>query len=91
MDKKVYGVLSFISLIIGMAIYLFFRDFDMVLFHLLPKPHFLAGFFIPVPSSVFSSVFLYNLPDALWFLSGIYLIKVTQRYSYTGTYILTIR
>ena len=75
MDKKVCGVLSLVSLIIGMAIYFFFRDLDMVLFRFLPKPHFLAGFFIPVKPSVFSSFFLYNLPDALWFLSGILLLR----------------
>ena len=75
MNKKVYGVLSLTSLIIGMAIYLLFRDLNMVLFSFLPKPHFLAGFLIPVKPSIFSSFLLYNLPDALWFLSGILLLR----------------
>ena len=75
MNKKVYGVLSLTSLIIGMAIYLLFRDLNMVLFSFLPKPHFLSGFFIPVKPSFFSSFLLYNLPDALWFLSGIMFLR----------------
>jgi hypothetical protein len=75
MDKKVYGALSLIALIIGLAIYLFFRGLDMVLFRFLPKPHFLSVLFIPVKPSVFSSFLLYNLPDALWFLSGILFLR----------------
>jgi len=75
MVKKVYGALSLTSLISGMFIYLFFRNLDTVLFQFLPKPSFLEGFFIPVKLSVFSSVLLFNLPDALWFLSGILLLR----------------
>jgi hypothetical protein len=75
MDKKVYCASSLISLIIGLAIYFFFRNLDIVLFEFLPKPYFLEGFFIPVKPSVFSSFLLYNLPDALWFFSGILFLR----------------
>jgi glycopeptide antibiotics resistance protein len=47
----------------------------MVLFEWLPKPGFLETFFIPIKPSVFSSVLLYNVPDTLWFLSGIFFLR----------------
>ena len=75
MAKRFYFASSLLSLIIGLAIYFFFRNLDIVLFEFLPKPCFLEGFFIPVKPSVFSSVLLYNLPDALWFLSGILFLR----------------
>jgi len=80
MAKRFYFVSSLISLITGLAIYFFFRKLDIVLFRFLPKPHFFAGFFIPVKPSIFSSFLLYNLPDALWFLSGILFLRFVWFY-----------
>ena len=80
MAKKVYGALSLASLTMGMGIYLFFRNLDMVLFQWIPKPPFLEGFFIPVRPSAFSSVLLYNVPDALWFLSGLLFLRCAWFY-----------
>jgi hypothetical protein len=48
---------------------------NMLLFDWLPKPDFLNKFFIPVKRSPFSSVLLYNIPDTLWFLSGIFFLR----------------
>ena len=45
----------------------------MVLFEWIPKPPFLERLFIP-PSG-FSPVLLYNVPDALWFLSGLLFLR----------------
>jgi len=75
MAKRVYGTLSLASLIIGMAIYLFFRNMNIVLFDFLPKPQFLDRFFIPIKPSAFASVLLYNIPDILWFLSGLFFLR----------------
>jgi hypothetical protein len=69
--KRLYGLTSIISLITGMGIYLFFRNLNMLIFELIPKPEFLQNVYIPVKHTFFSSLLLYNLPDALWFLSGI--------------------
>jgi hypothetical protein len=74
-DRRNYGIASLVSLFIGFGIYLFFRKLNILLFNLIPKPGFLENVFVPVRHSVFSSILLYNIPDALWFLSGILLIR----------------
>jgi hypothetical protein len=58
-----------------MGIYLFFRDLNMVLFEWIPKPAMLERAFIPISPSAFSSILLYNVPDTLWFLSGIWFLR----------------
>ena len=47
----------------------------MLLFEWIPKMGFLKDVYIPIKHSVFSSMLKYNLPDALWFLSGILLLR----------------
>jgi hypothetical protein len=64
-----------VSLIGGLAIYFFFRSRDVVLFAWLPKPPVLDSFFIPLKPSTFASFLRYNLPDMLWFLSGVLLLR----------------
>ena len=60
----------------GIAVYAFFRNFDMILFSFIPKPAFLGTLFIPVKNnSITSSLLLFNLPDGLWFLSGLLFIR----------------
>jgi hypothetical protein len=69
-------VTGFATLFSGIAIYVFFRNHDMVLFHLISKPTFLNTLFISVKSdSIANSVLLFNLPDGLWFLSGLLFIR----------------
>jgi hypothetical protein len=75
MTKHLYGLLSLLSLVIGMGIYLCFRNLNIVLFEWIPKPYFLENIFVPIPRSVLSSMLLFNLPDALWFLSGILFLR----------------
>jgi hypothetical protein len=75
MSKRFYGLLSLLSLITGMGIYLFFRNLNMVLFEWIPKPGFVGVFSVMVASSFLSSILLYNLPDMLWFLSGIMFLR----------------
>jgi len=70
--RAFYGILSFFSLIIGMSIYLFFRDLNnMILFAWIPKPAFTGTVLVKIKPSILSDMFKYNLPDTLWFLSAI--------------------
>jgi len=69
-------VAGFAALFSGIAVYVFFRNHDMILFHFIPRPAFLNTLFIPVINdSITNSVLLFNLPDGLWFLSGLLFIR----------------
>jgi len=72
-----YFVTGIAALFSGIAVYMFFRNAnDMVLFRFVPKPAFLNSLFIPIKNdSLARSVFLYNLPDGLWFLSGVLFLR----------------
>ena len=87
--RTLYGLLSLSTLVLGMAIYLLFRDFNnMILFSWIPKPQFLDMVLIPLKPSILSDILRYNIPDMLWFVSGIlffrfiwfYKIKVQKVY-----------
>lgn len=58
-----------------MSIYLFFRELNIILFEWIQKPNIIKIFYKPLTSSIFSELILYNLPDMLWFLSGLFLIR----------------
>jgi hypothetical protein len=74
--KLFYGFLSLLFIIIGMGIYLMFRDLNnMILFKWLPKPELTKNIFIQVNPSIFSNILKYNIPDMLWFLSGILFLR----------------
>jgi hypothetical protein len=75
MTKRFYAVASLASLCLGLLIYLFFRNLNIVLFTWLPKPPVLDALFIPLKPSVFSSFLRYHLPDILWFLSGVLFVR----------------
>ena len=70
-----YGLASLIFLLAGMGIYFFFRKTDMILYAWIPKLEFFNELYVPIKQSVFTPVFLYNVPDALWFLSGIFFLR----------------
>jgi len=71
-----YCIAGFTTFFGGFAVYVFFRNHDMILFRFMPKPAFLNTFFIPVKNdSIASSVWLYNLPDGLWLLSGLLFLR----------------
>lgn len=71
----VFCLISIISLFIGMAIYLLFRNTNMLLFQWIPKLEYFKNIYIPIEHSFINSMLLFNLPDALWFLSGILLLR----------------
>jgi glycopeptide antibiotics resistance protein len=73
--KRLYGWLSLIFLVIGIGIYLFFRQLNMLIFEWISKPALLEMFYMHLHPSVFTSIFLYNIPDMLWFLSGVFLLR----------------
>ena len=74
-NRHFYGLASLVSLVLGMLIYLFFRNTNMLIFAWIPQLDFLKDIYIPLEHSIITSMFLYNLPDALWFLSGIFFIR----------------
>jgi len=47
----------------------------MLIFAWIPQLDFLKDIYYPLEPSIITSIFLYNLPDALWFLSGILFIR----------------
>jgi hypothetical protein len=58
-----------------MSIYLFFRGLNIIIFEWIQKPTILEMLYKPVPSSLFTGIILYNLPDMLWFLAGLFLLR----------------
>jgi len=75
-NKTFYGLLSLLTLIIGMVIYLLFRDVNnMILFVWIPKPQFLKTILVPLQPSIFTNILRYNLPDMLWFVSAVLLLR----------------
>jgi len=70
-NRHFYWLTSVIFIFIGMAIYLLFRNTNMLLFQWIPKLEYFKNVYIPMEPSIFRSILLFNLPDALWFLSGI--------------------
>jgi len=73
--KRNYCLLSITSLVIGIGIYVLFRNSEMLLFQWAPKLKFINSIYMPIEYSIISSMFLFNLSDALWFLSGILFIR----------------
>jgi len=60
----------------GLSIYLFFRNRNIVFFKLIPKSSLLDTFYLPVGTDpLFMSMLLFNVPDGLWFLSGLLAIR----------------
>jgi len=89
-NRCFYCLVSIISLFLGMAIYLLFRNTNMLLFQWIPKLEYFKNVYIPIEHSIFCSVLLFNLPDALWFLSGIFFLRFLwfKRYKEQKIYLL---
>lgn len=75
--KLAYYIAAIAAILSGMAIYIFFRNNnDMLLFHLLPKPLFINTLYFPITAgSIWSDMFIFNLPYGLWCLSGLLFIR----------------
>jgi|TergutMp193P3_1026864.scaffolds.fasta_scaffold175643_2 hypothetical protein len=73
--KANYLKASIISLFIGFCIYILFRNIENLLFFTkLNLGHFNNNYFKLTPS-IFSNIIKYNIPDMLWFLSGILFVR----------------
>jgi hypothetical protein len=61
----------------GIAIYVLFRNANMLLFEWFFKPAWLDAFYIPLDTkgNVVLSFLIYNVPDGLWLLSGILFMR----------------
>ena len=96
--KIVYCVSSVVAFLGGAAIYAFFRNINnMTLFHFFPKPLFLASLYNPIKTeSIWSNMFIYNLPYGLWCLSGLLLVRgiwlhnEKWRAIYSGIFIIVV-
>ena len=74
--KLIYYFAAFLVFLTGIVIYTFFRNHNILLFQIFPKPVFLDMLHFPVRANgVWMSMLLFNLPDGLWFLSGLLVIR----------------
>lgn len=75
--KIVYLSLSVIALFLGVTIYASYRNTDIVLFNWIAKPGFIDALYSPASTEtgIIKSMLVYNLPDGLWFLSGVLLMR----------------
>ncbi|MCL2805571.1 MAG: hypothetical protein FWD26_06500 [Treponema sp.] len=71
-----YGLFSLFTLVLGILIYLLFRDLsDFFILKWIPGLDFTKTVFIKLTPSIFSDILKYNIPDMLWFVSGILLLR----------------
>jgi len=80
-------------LLMGIAIYLFFRDVsNLVILARIPAPEFARNMYIQLPPSILSDIVRYNLAGMLWFVSGILFLrfmwfhKTTTQRAYIGCF-----
>jgi len=73
----VYRWAAVLTLLCGMAIYAFFRNIDnMILFQFISKPGFLDVLRSNANAGNYAvSIFVFQGPDVLWFLSGVFFIR----------------
>ena len=70
--KLLYFVLCVFSLIMGLGIYILFRDLNnIVLFEYISIPVIFQKTLFPMKTSNMTNFIRFHLPDMLWFLSGI--------------------
>ncbi len=76
--KLTYCIAAFLAFLGGVTIYAFLRDINnIVFFNFFPKPSFLNTLYKPLQAdSIWSNMFIYNLPDGLWLLSGLLFLRV---------------
>ena len=92
--RLIYGFLSFLFLIAGICVYLFFRDLSGILFFAkMPISEFALNEIIQLTPSLFSNVLKYNLAGMFWLVSGIlffrfiWLYRAKEQKVYIGCFI----
>jgi len=96
--RATYGLLASLFLIMGMCIYLLFRNLsNIVLFDWMAKPSFLVTPLISLNTdTIWGYLFVFNLPHGLWCLSGLLIIRsiwltsVKWRAAYGGIFLTII-
>ena len=75
--KLAYFITAIAVLFGGMTIYVFFRNTNnILLFHYLPKWSFINTLFSPLKAdTIWSKMFIFNLPYGLWCLSGLLFVR----------------
>jgi hypothetical protein len=94
--KLLYYIFAFFALLIGIVLYAFFRNIDnLIIFQFIEKPVILSTLSIDYrPSSFLGNIIIYNLPDGLWCLSLLLLIRAVwinhskSRMIYSGIFIV---
>jgi len=75
-NRMLYGLLSIFTLLTGIVIYLLFRDLNnMIIFSWIPRPQLYETVLLQLKPSIFLNFLRFNLPDMLWFISGILLFR----------------
>jgi len=64
--KWIYLFISFFSLFIGISIYFLYRENSIL---------YIKDWGVIIENNIFTSFIIYNVPDGLWFLSGLFLIR----------------
>lgn len=82
MARKIYGIIAILCLVFGFVIYLLFRNINIFIFNLIPIPKIINNINFNYYKSVNNSFFIYNMPDILWFLSGVLLIRCICFFEY---------
>ena len=81
-NRVAYSGLAIALLLIGMAIYLLFRDLsNMLMFKWIKKPSFAEQALLPLEPSILSNTLKFHVPDVLWFVSAIMLFRVIWFYN----------
>jgi hypothetical protein len=75
--RRAYYIAAIAVLFSGMAIYILFRNTkNMLLFRYLPRWSFMNTLYFPINSdSIWSDMFIFNLPYGLWCLSGLFFVR----------------
>jgi len=95
--KLMYCFAAFFSFLSGIAIYVFFRSHNLVLFQFIPQPPFLSSLRVPLRTdTILGYLFTFNLPHGLWCLSGLFVIRaiwltnIKWRAVYGGLFLVAI-
>jgi hypothetical protein len=74
--RLLYLSLALCALLGGVAIYGLFRNLDILLFRVVQRPAFLGAFHVPADlRRPLVAALVFNLPDGLWLLSGLFLLR----------------
>ena len=73
--KANYLKASIISLFIGFCIYFLFRNKVNLYFFIKLNFKYINNVYLKLNPSILSNILIYNIPDMLWFISGILFVR----------------